>query len=85
LIVFSGVSKSSWLETSNQTALTYGDLHMTKFVTRFLKDESGATAIEYGLIAALIAVVIITGVGTLGKTLNSKFSTIETKVSAAGT
>ena len=32
---------------------------MTKFVTRFLKDESGATAIEYGLIAALIAVVII--------------------------
>lgn len=58
---------------------------MTKFVTRFLKDESGATAIEYGLIAALIAVVIITGVTALGKTLNGKFSTIETKVAAAGT
>jgi pilus assembly protein Flp/PilA len=32
---------------------------MSKFVTRFLKDESGATAIEYGLIAALIAVVLV--------------------------
>lgn len=58
---------------------------MTKFVTRFLKDESGATAIEYGLIAALIAVVIITGVGALGTTLNSKFNDIKTKVAAAGT
>ena len=58
---------------------------MTKFVTRFLKDESGATAIEYGLIAALIAVVIITGVGALGTTLNTKFNDIKTKVAAAGT
>ena len=49
---------------------------MTKFVTRFLKDESGATAIEYGLIAALIAVVIITGVTALGKNLNDKFKGI---------
>ena len=39
---------------------------MTKFVTRFVKDESGATAIEYGLIVALIAVVIITAVSTVG-------------------
>lgn len=58
---------------------------MTKFVTRFLKDESGATAIEYGLIAALIAVVIITGVGALGGALNTKFNDIKTKVAAAGT
>lgn len=58
---------------------------MTKFVTRFLKDESGATAIEYGLIAALIAVVIISGVSVLGTTLNSKFESIKDKVSAAGT
>lgn len=49
---------------------------MTKFVTRFLKDESGATAIEYGLIAALIAVVIITGVSALGTNLNAKFKGI---------
>ncbi|WP_395444608.1 Flp family type IVb pilin [Caulobacter sp. UC70_42] len=58
---------------------------MTKFVTRFLKDESGATAIEYGLIAALIAVVIITGVGALGGALNTKFNDIKTKVESAGT
>jgi pilus assembly protein Flp/PilA len=58
---------------------------MTKFVTRFLKDESGATAIEYGLIAALIAVVIISGVTVLGTTLNAKFKFIEGKVAAAGT
>ena len=43
---------------------------MSKFVTKFLKDESGATAIEYGLIVALIAVVIITAVTTLGTKLN---------------
>ena len=40
---------------------------MSKFVSRFLKDESGATAIEYGLIAALIAAVIVTAVGLIGK------------------
>jgi pilus assembly protein Flp/PilA len=46
---------------------------MTKFVERFLKDESGATAIEYGLIAALIAVVIVGAVTTIGTNLNTKF------------
>lgn len=54
--------------------------HMTKFVERFLKDESGATAIEYGLIAALIGVVIITGVTLLGTNLNAKFETIAGKL-----
>ncbi len=49
---------------------------MSKFVTRFLKDESGATAIEYGLIVALIAVVIITAVTTLGTKLNTTFTSI---------
>lgn len=44
---------------------------MSKFVSRFVKDESGATAIEYGLIVALIAVVIISAVTTLGSNLNS--------------
>lgn len=53
---------------------------MTKFVERFLKDESGATAIEYGLIAALIGVVIITGVTLLGTNLNAKFETIAGKL-----
>jgi pilus assembly protein Flp/PilA len=45
---------------------------MSKFVTRFLKDESGATAIEYGLIVALIAVVIVSAVTTLGTDLKGK-------------
>ena len=49
---------------------------MTKFVTRFIKDESGATAIEYGLIVALIAVVIITAVTTVGTNLTAKFTAI---------
>jgi len=53
---------------------------MTKFVSRFLKDESGATAIEYGLIVALIAVVIITAVQTLGTKLNTAFGSINAKL-----
>ena len=53
---------------------------MTKFVTRFAKDESGATAIEYGLIVALIAVVIITAVTTLGTKLNAAFGAIISKL-----
>jgi pilus assembly protein Flp/PilA len=53
---------------------------MSKFVTRFIRDESGATAIEYGLIAALIAVVIIGAVTTLGTNLSSKFNTIASTV-----
>jgi pilus assembly protein Flp/PilA len=45
-------------------------------VKSFLKDESGATAIEYGLIAALIAVVIVTAVTTIGTKLNATFGNI---------
>lgn len=52
---------------------------MTKFITKFAKDESGATAIEYGLIAALIAVVIIGGVGAVGTRLQALFTSISTK------
>jgi pilus assembly protein Flp/PilA len=51
---------------------------------RFLKEEEGVTAIEYGLIAALIALVIIGAVATLGTNLSSKFSTVATHVGAAG-
>lgn len=49
---------------------------MTKLVSRFLKDESGATAIEYGLIAALISVALITGATSLGGKLNSTFANL---------
>jgi len=49
---------------------------MSKFIKQFLNDESGATAIEYGLIAALIAVVIITGVTLVGTSLETTFNNI---------
>jgi len=54
---------------------------MSKFITKFAKDESGATAIEYGLIVALIAVVIITAVSTLGGHLNNAFTKINSGLS----
>ena len=49
---------------------------MTNLLSRFVRDESGATAIEYGLIAAGIAVVIITAVQTIGTNLKTTFSTV---------
>ena len=48
----------------------------TKLMKRFNRDESGATAIEYGLIAALIAVVIIAALSLLGTTLETKFNEV---------
>ena len=56
---------------------------MTNFMKRFLKDESGATAIEYGLIAALISVTIIAAVTTLGEQLNLTFDKMGTELTAA--
>jgi len=47
---------------------------------RFLRDESGATAIEYGLIAAGISVAIITVVFSIGTNLNDKFTTVKNKL-----
>ena len=49
---------------------------MQKLVTRFIKDESGATAIEYGLIAALIAVAIIVAVSSVGNSLGNQFNKV---------
>ena len=57
---------------------------MKKLFVRFLKDESGVTALEYGLIAALIATVIIGSVTTLGTNLAAKFGTIASAISGAG-
>ncbi len=56
---------------------------MKKFIMSFLKDEEGVTAIEYGLIAALIAVVIIASVTLVGGELKKTFSTISTELSKA--
>jgi pilus assembly protein Flp/PilA len=55
---------------------------MKNLVTRFKNDESGATAIEYGLIAALIGVGIILAATSLGKTLSGTFSTVNSAVKA---
>ncbi len=55
---------------------------MSKIVSRFVKDESGATAIEYGLIAALIALAIVVGATSLGNSLNTKFLAIANKLDA---
>ncbi|MEK1891104.1 MAG: Flp family type IVb pilin [Phyllobacterium sp.] len=58
---------------------------MTKLVSRFLKDESGATAIEYGLIAALISVALITGATAVGSKLNTVFMGISGSMEDAAT
>jgi len=56
-----------------------GVLQISKLFA-FLKDESGATAIEYGLIATGISVVIIATVNAIGITLNGKFTSISTQL-----
>ena len=56
---------------------------MMKF-RKMLKDNKGATAIEYGLIAALIAVAAITAMTTLGSNLNSTLTTVGTKMKTSG-
>jgi pilus assembly protein Flp/PilA len=53
---------------------------MKNLIARFVKDESGATAIEYGLIAAGISLAIIAVVNGLGTKLNTQFSTISTSL-----
>ena len=56
---------------------------MNKFLTRFAKDESGVTAMEYGMIAALIAVAILTALGTIGTELTTTFTKIGTALTNA--
>jgi len=57
---------------------------MLATVSKFMRDENGATAIEYGLIAALISVVIIAALTTVGTQLKTVFTTISGKLQAAG-
>jgi pilus assembly protein Flp/PilA len=57
---------------------------MTNLIKRFADDESGATAIEYGLIAAGISVAIITVVNMLGSQLQSTFSNVSSQLATAG-
>jgi pilus assembly protein Flp/PilA len=53
---------------------------MRKFFSRFVKDEAGVTAIEYGLIASLIAVAVITTVTLVGTNLKTTFNTVATNL-----
>jgi pilus assembly protein Flp/PilA len=54
-----------------------------KFINKLLRDEAGATAIEYGLIAALIAVAAITAMQSLGNSLSTTFNTVSTQLDTA--
>ena len=56
---------------------------MQNLFTRFIEDESGATAIEYGLIAALIAVGMIAGATAIGDQVNAKFEEVAGEVGAS--
>jgi pilus assembly protein Flp/PilA len=58
---------------------------MTSLVNRFVKDESGATAIEYGLIAALVAVAIISALGIMKNSLVNTFNKVATSLDSANT
>jgi pilus assembly protein Flp/PilA len=64
----------------SSTSHVYMELLMKNLIARFVKDESGATAIEYGLIAAGIALAIIAVVNGLGTNLNAKFTSINSSL-----
>ncbi|MEA4856291.1 MAG: Flp family type IVb pilin [Solidesulfovibrio sp.] len=57
---------------------------MLRTITNFIRDEEGATAVEYGLMAALIAAVIIGAVTTLGTNLNTLFTNLSGQIGTAG-
>jgi pilus assembly protein Flp/PilA len=58
---------------------------MTNIVSKFLKDESGATAIEYGLIAALVSVAAIVALRAMGDSLEGIFGVVQTELEGAAT
>ena len=68
------------LRTSSDSHVDHMELPMKNLFVRFVKDNSGATAIEYGLIAAGISVAIIAVVNGLGTSLNAKFTSISTQL-----
>lgn len=60
---------------SDQGCVFQREAFMSKLITRLWNDESGATAIEYGLIATGIGIVILTGIGTLATAISGSFTT----------
>jgi len=73
---------SGWAQKPNRANRGVNNMEaiMTNLFSRFVRDESGATAIEYGLIAALIAVVIIGAVTAVGTGLSGTFNTVSGSV-----
>jgi len=69
---------SSECFTEFQNSQKDGDFQMTKAIQKFLKDDNGATAIEYGLIAALVAVAIVGALTALGTGLTTLFTNVNT-------
>jgi pilus assembly protein Flp/PilA len=78
-----GLSQRQLAAAVGYLLLANGASAMKNPVTRFLKDESGVTAIEYGLIAALISVVIIGAAGLVGTQLAGVFTRISIQLAAA--
>lgn len=70
------------IDLENTRAPTPPSRSAAGLVRAFLRDESGATAIEYGLIAALIAVVVISALRTIGTNLNGTFTRIGTNLAS---
>ena len=73
-------TRESQTDIGEQWVQLQVETSMINLLSQFLKDESGATAIEYGLIAAGIAVAIIAAVNTLGGTLNTTFDGVNTSI-----
>ncbi len=78
-----GHKRSDGLEAVNSVVL--GAKDMKSLINRFVKDESGATAIEYGLIAGLLSIVIIGALAATGTSLTAVFTNIQTRLSTAAT
>jgi pilus assembly protein Flp/PilA len=72
-------SGSTWSKKSSENHLEFKE-HNMKLVARFVKNESGATAIEYGLIAALISVAIISAATTLGSDIATTFGKVSAQL-----
>ena len=70
-------------KTSSTQSHAEWEPKMKKFLNKIRKDVSGATAIEYGLIAALIAVILISSLGLLGNNVSNSFTKISNSVSGA--
>jgi pilus assembly protein Flp/PilA len=81
---FEEAEENSVLRISSDSHVWIKELPMKNLFVRFVKDNSGATAIEYGLIAAGISVAIIAVVNGLGTQLNTTFTNISTTLGTAG-